>query len=105
MVTSNKLIMKSKRNNTRRDFIKHSIISAAGLTIIPGFVLGENGIPLITSEAAQLISGGQTGMKTVAFIANIYFKISHADVIGTKLFLGIPTDEGMVTPQVKIASV
>ncbi len=97
--------MKSKRNNTRRDFIKQSMLTAAGLTIIPGFVLGEDGIPSITRETAQIISGGQTGLKTVAFIANIYFKISHADVIGTKLFLGIPTDEGMVTPQVKIASV
>ncbi|HQS53352.1 MAG TPA: hypothetical protein PLN99_15790, partial [Daejeonella sp.] len=97
--------MKSKRDNTRRDFIKQSMLTAAGLTIIPGFVLGEDGIPSISRETAQIISGGQTGMKTVAFIANIYFKISHADVIGTKLFLGIPTDEGMVTPQVKIVSV
>lgn len=97
--------MKSKRDNTRRDFIKQSMLTAAGLTIIPGFVLGEDGLPSITRETAQLISGGQSGMKTVAFIANIYFKISHADVIGTKLFLGIPTDEGMVTPQVKIVSV
>jgi len=43
-------------------------------------------------------------LKTVAFIANAYQNSSHADVIGTKLFLGIPTDDGMVTPQVKIVS-
>jgi hypothetical protein len=43
-------------------------------------------------------------LKTVAFIANIYRNSAHADVIGTKLFLGIPTDEGMVAPQVKIVS-
>ena len=97
--------MKSIRNSDRRDFIKQSMLTAAGITIIPGFVLGEDGTPSITKETAQIISAGQTGMKTVAFIANIYFKISHADVIGTKLFLGIPTDEGMVAPQVKIVSV
>lgn len=43
-------------------------------------------------------------LKTVAFITNAYQNSSHADVIGTKLFLGIPTDDGMVEPQVKIAS-
>jgi hypothetical protein len=97
--------MKSKINNTRREFIKQSMLAATGITIIPGFALGADGIPTITKETAKIISGGQTGMKTVAFIANIYFKISHADVIGTKLFLGIPTDEGIVAPQVKIVSV
>lgn len=97
--------MKSIRTNARRDFIKQSMLATAGITIIPGFVLGEDGTSAITTETAQIISGGQTGMKTVAFIANIYFRICHADVIGTKLFLGIPTDEGMVAPQVKIVSV
>ena len=97
--------MKSKGNNTRRDFIKQSMLATAGITIVPGLVLGADGSPSITEEAAQIISGGQAGVKTVAFIANIYFPISHADVIGTKLFLGIPTDDGMVAPQVKIVSV
>src|SRR5690606_29720163 len=96
--------MKSKRNNPRRDFIKQSMLATAGITIIPGLVLGEDGIPLITEEAAQIISDGQKGMKTVALIANIYFRGSHADAIGTKLFAGIPTDEGLVAPQIKVAS-
>ena len=48
---------------------------------------------------------GQNGIKKIAFITHIYRNSAHADVIGTKLFLGIPTDEGMVTPQVKIVSV
>ena len=43
-------------------------------------------------------------MKNIAFIANIYRNSAHADVIGTKLFVGIPADEGMVEPKVKIAS-
>ncbi|MGV3685218.1 MAG: hypothetical protein ACO1NS_06290 [Daejeonella sp.] len=46
----------------------------------------------------------ENSIKTVAFIANVYRNRSHADVIGTKLFLGIPTDEGMISPQVKIVS-
>ena len=43
-------------------------------------------------------------LKKVAFIANAYQNSSHADVIGTKLFLGIPTDDGMVESKVKIVS-
>lgn len=97
--------MNSKRNNTRRDFIKQSMLATAGITIVPGFVLGEDGIPSITEETAQIISAGQTGVKTVAFIANIYRNRAHADVIGTKLFLGMSTDEGMIAPKVKIVSV
>ena len=97
--------MQSKRNNTRRDFIKQSMLATAGITIVPGLVLGEDGIPPNMEEAAQIITGGQSGIKTVAFIANTYFPWSHADVIGTKLFLGIPTDGGIVAPQVKIVSV
>jgi hypothetical protein len=96
--------MKSEKNNTRRNFIKQSALAAANLSIVPGLVFDKNGIPSLTKESAQMISGGQTGMKTVAFIANTYYNRSHADVIGTKLLLGIPTDEGMVAPQVKIAS-
>ena len=87
--------MEPKRNNTRRDFIKQSMLATAGITIVPGLVLGEHGIPSIMEETAQIISGGQTGVKTVAFITNTYFPSSHADEIGTKLFLGIPTDDGM----------
>jgi hypothetical protein len=94
--------MKSEKKNTRRDFIRKSMITAAGITIIPEFVFGRNG--LITKEAAGIISAGQTGMKTVAFIANIYRNRAHADAIGTKLFLGMSTDEGMIAPQVKIVS-
>lgn len=95
--------MRSEKNNPRRDFIKKSAIAAAGLTIVPGLVLGKDGnIASITKEAAQMLS--DQNIKTVAFIANIYRNSAHADVIGTKLFAGIPTDEGMVTPQVKIVS-
>ena len=41
----------------------------------------------------------------VALITNIYEPGVHADKIGTKLFVGIPTDDGMISPDVKIVSV
>jgi hypothetical protein len=91
---------------TRRDFIKKSVFAAAGLSIIPGLcTMGENGnITSINEELSRALAG-QDGIKKVAFITHIYRNSAHADVIGTKLFLGIPTDEGMVAPQIKIASV
>lgn len=96
------MIKKSK--NARRDFIKKSVLSAAGMSVIPGFVMGENGtISSITAALSRALAG-QDGIKKIAFITHIYRNSAHADVIGTKLFLGIPTDEGMVKPQVKIAS-
>jgi hypothetical protein len=97
--------MKSNKNNPRRDFIKKSVFAAAGMTIIPGFVLGKEGnITSITEQLSRALAG-QDGIKKIAFITHIYRNAAHADVIGTKLFLGIPTDEGMVAPQVKIVSV
>jgi len=56
-------------------------------------------------ETAQIISGGQAGMKTVAFITNIYRNRAHGDAIGTALFLGMSTDDGIIAPQIKIVSV
>ena len=97
--------MKVKNTNPRRDFIKKSVLTAAGLSLVPGFVLGEDGkITGITEQMSRALAG-QDGIKKVAFITHIYRNSAHADVIGTKLFLGIPTDEGMVAPQIKIASV
>lgn len=97
--------MNPKNNNPRRDFIKKSVFAAAGISIIPGFVLGKDGnIASITEQLSRALAG-QDGIKKVAFITHIYRNSAHADVIGTKLFLGIPSDEGMVTPQIKIASV
>jgi hypothetical protein len=97
--------MKPKNNNPRRDFIRNSVITAAGMSIIPGFVLGKDGnITSITEQLSRALAG-QDGIKKVAFITHIYRNSAHADVIGTKLFLGIPTDDGMVAPQIKIVSV
>ncbi len=95
-----------KQNNTnRRKFIKDSTVVAAGFSLLPGFVLGKDGeIGAVSSALNRLLSGSE-GMKKIAFITNIYRNSAHADVIGTKLFVGIPTDEGMVEPKVKIVSV
>ncbi|MES2872615.1 MAG: hypothetical protein V4708_02760 [Bacteroidota bacterium] len=97
--------MKKEIRNPRRAFIRKSVFAAAGFGIIPRFVMGKHGS--ITSITEQLTTAfaGQDGMKKVAFITHIYRNSAHADVIGTKLFLGIPADEGMITPQIKIASV
>lgn len=97
--------MKKETNTPRRDFIKKSVLGGTGLSILPEFVFGEEtSVASMLKTVAQQLSG-KAGMKTVAFIANIYRNSAHADVIGTKLFAGIPMDEGMVTPEVKIASV
>lgn len=97
--------MKKENINNRRDFIKKSTLAVAGMSLVPGFVLGEDGsIGSITKELSRALAG-QDGIKKVAFITHIYRNSAHADVIGTKLFLGIPADEGMVAPQVKIVSV
>ena len=96
--------MKSGKNNPRRDFIKKSLITAATLSTSPGLIFGKAGyIDPINRESAQMLSN-QDGLVTVAFICNTYSNSSHEDVIGTKLFLGIPTDDGMVKPKVKIVS-
>ncbi len=98
--------MKSEKNNHRRDFIKKSLITAASLTIVPGFIFGKNGninISPITKGLAQMPSDNE-GLTRVAFICNTYWNGSHPDVIGTRLFIGIPTDDGMVKPDIKIVS-
>ncbi len=96
--------MKSEKNNPRRGFIKKSLITAASLTIVPGFIFGKNGnIGPITKGSAQM-SSGEDGLPRIAFICNTYWNLAHPDVIGTRLFIGIPTDDGMVKPDIKIVS-
>lgn len=95
--------MISDENNNRRGFIKKSVFALAGLSLIPYFGFGENDGLEPTIPNSQGLAGNN-GLKTVAFITNSYRNSTHADVIGTKLFIGIPTDDGMVKPQVKIVS-
>ncbi|CAG5018718.1 hypothetical protein DYBT9275_06057 [Dyadobacter sp. CECT 9275] len=99
--------MKSSENNPRRQFIKKSAGAAASLSMLSGlFPQGFINLTGPDNEIAATGSGAApTALKKVAFIANQYRNSAHADVIGTKLFVGIPTDDGMVAPQVQIVSV
>jgi hypothetical protein len=93
-----------KKNNPRRDFIKKSVITAATLTTSPSLIFGKSGnIDPINSVSARTLSG-QDNLPTVAFICAAYFPLSHADIMATKFFTGIPTDDGMVKPSIKIVS-
>ncbi|NND34803.1 MAG: hypothetical protein HKN76_19615 [Saprospiraceae bacterium] len=92
------------KSNHRRDFIKKSTIISAGIGLVPTLLSGKNSIqPSAIPAMNKPAIGG--AMKNIAFIANIYRNSAHADVIGTKLFVGIPADEGMIEPKVKIASI
>jgi hypothetical protein len=100
--------MNSPKGIARRAFIKKSAGTAAGLSLFS--TLTEAGmVPVIrkNKELSVVDSSGQfpEGLKKVALIANIYRNSAHADVIATKLFAGIPTDDGMVKPEVQIVSV
>lgn len=97
--------METEKNNPRRDFIRNSIITATTLTASPSLIFGksENSNP-INKVSAPLLSNPDN-LPTVAFICHTYRILSHADVIGTKFFVGIPTDDGMVKPSIKIVSI
>ena len=41
----------------------------------------------------------------IAAVISTFYRASHADVILTKLVRGIPTDEGLLSPRVEIASI
>lgn len=93
--------MDSELNNPRREFLKKSAFAASMLSV-PQLIFASN--KELTDNEKN--TGAQPlEVKKVALIANIYRNSAHADVIATKLFVGIPTDDGMVAPQVKIVSV
>ena len=93
--------MDSELNNPRREFLKKSALAASMLSI-PQYIFASNGEIVADRESTGILP---LEPKKVALIANIYRNSAHADVIATKLFVGIPTDDGMVAPQVKIVSV
>lgn len=87
-----------KTKNPRRDFLKQTAGIATGFGLWPLLANAETYPEPASRKPA-------TARKKIAFIANIYRNSAHADVIGTKLFAGIPTDTGMVEPEVEIVSV
>jgi hypothetical protein len=93
--------MDSEKNNSRRGFLKKSAIAASIFTV-PNFLYGAQDN---LSSPEKIKQAFLKGKKRVALIANIYRNSAHADVIATKFFAGIPTDEGMVEPEVEIVSV
>lgn len=86
-----------KKTEQRRKFLKQSAGIAAGMGIWPLTSMAE----VLDQPVAKK---PKTAKKKIAFIANTYRNSAHADVIGTKLFVGIPTDNGMVEPDVEIVS-
>lgn len=62
----------------------------------------------MTTESEKIgstLTSSSVRKPRVALITNIYRPGAHADKIGTKIFLGIPTDDGLISPEVEIASV
>lgn len=92
-------------SNPRRDFIKRSLITSATLITTPNFIFAKDDNITQISKRSTRYPSAQNGTPRVAFISNTYWNLSHPDVIGTKLFIGIPTDDGMVKPDIKIVSV
>lgn len=85
-----------KHQNSRRSFIKKSALAAAGLSVAPGVMSQVMGGSLNTVNGRK---------PKVAFITTTYSSgSSHSDVIGTKLFLGIPTDDGLKEPEIEVVS-
>lgn len=88
--------------NTRRGFIGKSLLGLVGFSSLPLLSTGK--------ETDELVGIGNKDRLTrdlnfkVALICQSYYRLSHADVIGTKFFVGFPTDDGMLSPKVQIAS-
>lgn len=96
--------MKLGKNDLRREFIKKPSGTSAALTTSATSIFGKNGNIGLKPKETTSTSSDQDNLPTVAFVCNAYWNASHADVIGTKLFVGIPTDDGMVQPSIKIVS-
>lgn len=96
--------MKSEKKNLRREFIKKSILASASLAALPAFSFGNDGQIKPIAQGNNQTLPSLEGVKTVAFICHAYYRRSHADVIGTKLFVGIPLDDGMKALDLKVVS-
>ncbi len=85
-----------KKTHKRRLFLKKSAFGTASLALAPGLL----GLLAKSKSADPSIKKPK-----VAFITTTYSSgSSHSDVIGTKLFLGIPTDKGIEEPQIEEVS-
>ncbi len=58
----------TKKLNNRRDFLKKSLVAAAGITIIPRHVLGGNGFLAPSDQLTKAIIGvGGLGQGHIAY--------------------------------------
>lgn len=88
-------------SQTRRDFMEKSLVGMIGLSAFPYLANGKD-IDNNSANASAMTDDDNT--LKIALICQSYFRLSHADVIGTKFFVGFPTDDGMLSPKVKITS-
>lgn len=87
--------MNKKNHYPRRKFLKQSVL-ASSMVAVSSSAMGAS---------LETVFATKREKKKIALIANIYRNSAHADVIATKIFAGIPTDEGMVIPEIEIVSV
>ncbi len=85
-----------EKPNKRRLFLKKTALGTTSIALAPGF---------LGLKAKSKLAGLPNIRPKVAFITTTYSSgSSHSDVIGTKLFLGIPTDKGLEEPQIEVVS-
>lgn len=94
----------SDNHNTRRNFIRNSLLGAFSLGAVPDFLFAQHYLSLNEKKFSPGAMKDDGEPVRVAFVCHKYFILSHADVIGTKLFTGFPTDDGMLKPAIKVVS-
>lgn len=70
-----------------------------------GIDTGDSTMTPESEKKGSTLTSSSVRKPRVALITNIYRPGAHADKIGTKFFLGIPTDEGLISPDVEIVSI
>jgi len=58
----------------------------------------------LSAVGEEAVPRGERPFK-IAIIANFWSNRCHANVIATKFFTGFPTDDGLIPPKVKVASI
>lgn len=68
-------------------------------------VFGDPSGLVSVMERKKTVEGGEEALPRIALITTVYRPGSHADKVGSKFFLGIPTDDEIEDPGVEIVSV
>ncbi len=72
-------------------------LPALPLTLFAGIALW--------GTSARGESPAAAGEKQISILANVWSENCHANAIATKFFTGFPTDDGLIPPAVKVASI